>query len=44
MEPNGEQPSDQPPRQVDLLTLGLAVFFVSLIAIVAALLILPAVF
>jgi hypothetical protein len=51
MQPTREQPSDQPPgapepapRQVDLLTLGLAVFFVSLIAIVAALLILPAIF
>lgn len=54
MQPTREQPSDQPPntpdapkpapRQVDLLTLGLAVFFVSLIGIVAALLILPAIF
>ncbi len=35
---------DQPPGDGDLLALGLAVFFVSLIGIVAALLILPAVF
>lgn len=51
MEPTREHPADQPPsapapqpRQIDLLTLALAVFFLSLIAIVAALLILPAVF
>lgn len=51
MEPTREQPSDQPPdtpdgapRQIDLLTLGLAVFFLALIAVVAALLILPAIF
>ncbi len=51
MQPTGEQPTNQPPdapdgapRQVDLLTLGLAVFFVALIAIVAALLIVPAIF
>lgn len=37
--------ADEPKRpQTDLLSVGLLVFFVALIAIVAALLILPAVF
>ena len=35
---------DAPPRASDLLTIGLLVFFVSLLVVVAALLVLPAVF
>lgn len=35
--------TDEPEAELDLLTIGLAVFFVSLIVIVAALLVLPAI-
>ena len=39
------EPRPTPPKgDLDLLTIGLAVFFVSLILVVGALLILPAVF
>ena len=38
------QQGDGPKGELDLLTIGLAVFFVSLILVVGALLILPAVF
>ena len=39
-----EEPRNGPQGELDLLTIGLAVFFVSLILVVGALLILPAVF
>ena len=39
-----EEPRNGPKGELDLLTIGLAVFFVSLILVVGALLILPAVF
>jgi hypothetical protein len=38
------EPGDVPRGDLDLLTIGLAVFFLSLILVVGALLILPAVF
>ena len=47
MERPAERPADEPAEPadaLDLTTIGLAVFFVSLIVVVAALLILPAVF
>jgi hypothetical protein len=37
------EPEQSPPRGTDLLTIGLLVFFVSLLVVVAALLTLPAV-
>ena len=40
----GQEQGDGPKGELDLLTIGLAVFFVSLILVVGALLILPAVF
>ena len=40
----GEEQGDEPRGDLDLLTIGMAVFFVSLILVVGALLILPAVF
>ena len=39
-----EEPRNGPQGELDLLTIGLAVFFLSLILVVGALLILPAVF
>jgi hypothetical protein len=42
-QPQATRDTDQPAAEVDLLSLGLLVFFVSLILIVGALLILPAV-
>ena len=48
-QPTGEQTEEpaepaEPGDQLDLTSIGLAVFFVSLIVVVGALLILPAVF
>jgi len=40
MDPEAD-PGDRGPGTLDLLTIGLAVFFVALIGVVAALLILP---
>jgi hypothetical protein len=37
----GADPEPQPQRAADLLTVGLLVFFVSLLVVVAALLVLP---
>ena len=42
--PSAPEPGHEPVGELDLLTIGLAVFFVSLILVVGALLILPAVF
>lgn len=42
--PPAPEPGREPAGELDLLTIGLAVFFVSLILVVGALLILPAVF
>jgi hypothetical protein len=39
-----DQPPDQTPGNADLLTVGLVVFFVALILIVGALLLLPVLF
>src|SRR5688500_7033905 len=39
-----KEPVDQPPEGADLLTIGLVVFFLALILIVAALLLVPALF
>jgi hypothetical protein len=46
MEQTAEKPDEpaEPSAQLDLTSIGLAVFFVSLIVVVGALLILPAVF
>jgi len=38
-----DHPAAQPGRGADLLTIGLLVFFVSLLVVVAALLLLPAI-
>jgi len=35
------EPDPEPPRSLDLLTVALLVFFIALIGIVAALLVLP---
>jgi hypothetical protein len=43
-EPQTQTETDQQAGEVDLLSIGLLVFFVSLILIVGALLILPALF
>ena len=41
MEPSPGEPSPDEPRGADLLTIALLVFFLALIGIVAALLVLP---
>lgn len=41
-QPQGEAPPDQPQGNADLLTIGLVVFFLALILLVGALLLVPA--